>query len=298
MRGLYRVYDGETLVGEYPNIITNYGKEIIGKYMSGEVSTWAESMAFGTGTSSPSFTDTSLDLEFWRGDVYSKSYNTSSRKISLRCTIPSTVSGKIYEIGVYSASEGLNFAFSPVICTFDTTVQNWGQVASEAARSGVGQSSVLLQPPGYLVSAKSDLRGDFAAFNNDTIFSLGYEIVTGSISNIGIRLMSNDQNFREFSFSPPTGSHTNLYETKSWSLADFSITGNPAWQEISSIQITATGEGSVMFDVLAADKGEDEPTYVNASRLISRSLVGGEKGYISKEKTRELQVEYVVSLEE
>lgn len=73
MIGTYRIYKNGELVCEKSNLITNFGKDTIWKYLSNSVSDWGGALAMGSGNTAATVTDTALAFEFARTAVLLKS---------------------------------------------------------------------------------------------------------------------------------------------------------------------------------------------------------------------------------
>lgn len=289
MKGVYRVYDNKNLIAEFPNVLTNRGKRAIGSFLADRRASWGDVMSIGSGQSSPVASNTSLDMEFWREEVDLKDYLAGTvNKLVLRSTIPASVSGKIYEIGIYCTSTPDDILRrGPVVSAFDLNFESWSSGSADEDDFRVGTSSLVLSAS---ETSRADYDGDFRAYTSATKFKLAYIAETG-ITDISIKFGSNDENFREYSFSPDV---LDAYATKTWSLQDFDITGNPNWNEISYIEVSASGAGDVMFDALIAT--EDRPDdFITV--LVSRALVNVDgNNYILKLPDRELQIEYLIDL--
>lgn len=290
MKGRYRIYDGSSVVAEFDNIITNRGREVIGKFLAGQRASWSDAISIGSGDSSAQATDQFLDMEFWREEVDLRAYNTNNNQIVLRSRIPASVIGKIYELSVHAASSSnRSFSTSPMISSFDTSVESWSGGSDNTDDSRIGNRSLELSPSGTTLSAYWDFEGDLRAYDNETKFRLGY-LASGSITSVRLRFKSTDSDYREYSFSPSTSG----YQVENWLLQDFSITGSPEWKEIYRLEVAVSGTGTLVFDGLSAIfEKTDDPDSI----LVSRALVAfNSSSFFKKNAQRELQIEYILDL--
>lgn len=288
MKGKYRIYDNDTLLAEFDNIITSEGKKVIGRFLAGQKSSWADAVAIGAGSTSPNENNKSLEMEFWRDEIDLKSYNESSGKISLRSRIPAPIVGKIFEIGLYytPAADGLYFT-SPLISNFNLSVEDWSTGAANTALRRIDSSALQISGG---TSTEFDFEGDIRAFNNDTVFRLAYTADAG-VSSVSLRLKSSDSDYREYSFTPASSS----YQVEDWKLQDFSVIGNPEWGEIYQVEIIAAGSGNIVLDGFSAiDERPSNPVSI----LVSRALVSfSGENFFDKKPQRELQLEYILELD-
>jgi hypothetical protein len=292
MKGIYRFYDGDDLIAECPNILTNSGRIAIGRYLSGERASWGDAIAVGSGDSVPLATNTALEMEFWREEVDLKKYNgpnaTPPNQLVLRSILPARVAGFIKELGVYcTVTPEFILASGPAISTFDTSVESWIGGEEEEFDYRIGTSSLRVEAGG---SSSLKYYGDLRAFTENTKFRLAYYSV-GSVTSVKIRFASNPSSFKEYSFEPE---NTGDYTVEMWDLQDFSQTGNPDWKEVFFIEVEVEGDGYVVFDAITST--EQRPDDV-LSVLVSRALVSvNGDNFIQKLPTRELQIEYLVGI--
>jgi len=287
MKGKYRIYDGEELIAEFDNIITTEGRRVIGKFLASQKSSWSDSIAIGSGSSSPQVSNKSLDMEFWRDEIDLKSYKEDLGRVSLRSRIPASVVGKVHEIGVYYTPTSDGFYFStPVLAQFDLSVETWDGGTSNTTDNRVGLGALQVAAGS---SASLEFEGDLRTYNADSVFRLAY-ISDASVSSVTLRLKASDSDYREYSFSPSSPG----YQVESWRLQDFGVIGNPQWSEIYELEILTVGTGNITFDAFSAiDEKPSDPLSI----LVSRALVDvNGQAFFQKRPQRELQVEYLLEL--
>ena len=290
MKGKYRIYDGDALLGEFDNVITNRGRIAIGRFLAQQRSSWSDAIVIGAGESTPLATNESLDLEFWRDEIDRASYDIPSGQIKLRSRIPAQVVGKIFEIGIYcTLTFDSGTVSGPVVSAFDPLVESWTGGTQNTTDNRVGTSSLNLSPSAGSDSATLDFETDLRAYTSETVFRLGY-IAAAGVTSAALRFKSSATDYREYSFTPTSGG----YNVESWGLQDFSVVGNPQWTEIYELEIIASGTGTMTFDALSAI--DERPNDV-LTVLVSRALIDlNGQNFFQKKPQRELQIEYVLEL--
>jgi len=290
--GKFAFYVEGKKIAEANNIITEKGKIVIGDYLSETRSSWADSMAIGAGQSSPQSSNTALDLEFWREPLDLKTYSVQDNQIVVRGTMPASVVGKIYEIGIYSTTSPTAVSSSgPVICYFDPAVEDWSFGAPDAVLVRVGSSSLMVTSGGGEETSTLRFFGDLRSFNQDSVFSLGYT-GSGSPSLVSVRIKSDNLNFREYSFTPDS---SGAYSIEKWAFSDFSIVGGAGISDFFDIEVSVVGAGHVVFDVLSV---VDQQVSDFSDVLISRAIINQQGlDFIKKLPSRELQIEYSIDLD-
>lgn len=104
--GKYIVKSGDTVIGEYPNMITTNGLTVVNQYLSGQLTYWGDTIAIGALSSSSTTASTKkLQYEILRYPVGLKSYQTSGsvNQLILKATVDPTAVFEAYEIGVVPA---------------------------------------------------------------------------------------------------------------------------------------------------------------------------------------------------
>lgn len=291
MRGKFSFYSDGHKVAEAYNVITNRGKIVIGNYLSEARSSWADELAIGAMGTATSLENVSLGLEFWREPIDLKSYSFADEEIIVRGTIPGSVVGKIYELGVYSKSSPTSISSSgPVLCYFDNSVEDWAGGEDDTLDTRVGSRSLKITSSGPEESAAFTFFGNIRSYNQNSVFRLGYT-GSGTVSSVSVKIKVDGVNFREYAFSPNT---SGSYSVESWGLSDFSITGGASIFEFFIIEVSVVGAGSIVFDVLSVS---DESTEDFSDVLVSRAIID-QNGldFINKLPVRELQIEYAIEL--
>lgn len=289
MRGFYRIYLDNEVVAEFDNLITDNGKKAIGRFLSGQQSFWADSIAIGSGSSSPQQSDDSLDMEFWREGIDLRVYSADENEILVRSIIPASVVGKIHEIGIYAAPGNDSLSSGPVVVFFDSSEEAWTGGTVNTTNNRIGQSALSVSASAQGSPISLDTDSDFRAFTSEDIFKLAYSAAAG-VTQVAVKLKASNTDFREYTFAPSSPG----YSVESWNIQDFSVVGNPQWSEVYEIEVIAFGSGSITYDALAVVK---DPEVDQRRSLVSRALVSfNGENFFSKKPQRELQIEYGLEL--
>ena len=290
MKGTYRIYQDGVMIKESSNVITNRGRIAIGRYLTGERQSWSDSLVVGAGNPDALPSEESLVMEFWREEIDMKEYSIPTGEITLRSIIPSRISGKISEVGIYCTISSLRqVSSSPIALFFDGSVESWtlgSNTSFSTTNYRIGKSSIVFSPT-TSNSATASVRfpGSFSSYNEDSKFRLSYEILSGTIDSITLRLKSSDSTYREYSFTPSTLQ----YRAESWETQDFVLEGNADWQDFNSAEVIVVGNGEIMIDGFAVtyDPPGVETVLVSITKLDQ---------LVTKNESQEIQIEYVLDL--
>ena len=291
MSGFYRIIEDGVVVRESRNVITSGGKEIILKYLAGEVPNWAGSLSIGTGATAAASGDTTMEMEFGRSQVDERAAVLAQDKVVARAIFDGTVAGVIYELGLWSEPIN-NEAEYPgsILTSFDTAVESdITGGADEATNVRVGTRSLSLSP----AASTSDeilvlFSGDFGGYQPTDTFNLAY-FGGANLDTVEVRMEKDASNYYSYSFSPAASG----YNIASWQKTNFVATGTLTWADISYIRVivTATAGGTAAI-TLDAYRLNDEDTYQDF-KLVSRSILGSP---YTKELGKEIQIEYAVPI--
>jgi hypothetical protein len=121
IEGHYKLYlDGELVVAS-SNLITNFGKSTILRYMAGNISSYAGAVAVGVSSTAASSSDYVLDYELFRVPIAYRTANPTNSSVVFKGTAGAGLSGKVYEIGLFpSQNNDLSGAYqTATIHAFD-----------------------------------------------------------------------------------------------------------------------------------------------------------------------------------
>lgn len=292
MKGIYRVYKKGELISESKNLITTLGQQQILQYLAGLNTSWGDYIAAGTGASTPSLTDTSLNFEFVRGPVIAKSVDYTSGQITLKADITDSVAGWIYELGLFpgNVTTAANSSQATVLSTFDPNVDAFsvGTYNTTLYRLGLESLAVTAATSTATTTNDPNFVTDVSSYTNADSFALAYFTNDAHCANIVIRLKTDSSNYYSYSFTPNT---TTGYYITNFSKSAFSATGLPDWSDINQIDLVVTansgGSTTINFDgisIVALDPADNW-------FLVSRSTLTTP---IYKDLNEELNVEYVL----
>jgi hypothetical protein len=277
MRGYYVFKQNGKEIGRAGNTLTTAGKLAIANSMCTGGSNWAGQIAIGSlGNASSGGVDATgsdkyLSFEFARTNVQSVSSSPTlvsgvyaGGKIGLVCkaVFDPAVSGKIYEIGLFSQDTTAGKFVNPISVTSiyepwsylsSTGPDVWTELISDAdAFGGTGPTGragadqiIFANVPSYTGNSKRlriDGLYDFSAMTSSDKFAIACSTTGGTASSTTITFNTDDSNY--FSYALGAITSYNGYRILSYAKSNWSTTGmvgSPSWDNINSIQILNTG---------------------------------------------------------
>jgi hypothetical protein len=309
MKGKYLIYENDSLIGEFYNVLTTEGKSIIRNYLAGNVGTWAGSISIGAmNSSAPSINDTGLEFEITRVPVTLSTVRGSD--IVLSADIGTEVSGRIFELGVYpTVTNSFSAGFDDrVISNFsETWLDGSGSVLASSNFDGteespvarIGYRNLILNNSGLSTSYSVGI--DLSGYSDLDSISMLYKIASTGV-NKTVRLTFYDDQlptagtkYYDFILS---GSNAG-YKKETVELGYFTETGNFN-NNVSRIELfTAAGSFATAHidSIKLDDADETNPNFA----LISRALIGQVNGsastdYFEKKSGTNMTIQYVVEM--
>lgn len=216
-------------------MITNSGRTAIGTALAEGL---VGSVAIGIGVSDASVEDTHLDFETYRAEVRARAYDPISQSVIYSATIPSDISTKISEIGLFSATPG--DIYGGFVSTFSEDAEDWtaGTWTEDNIRYGTTGLTVSQQT----ASTQSTVRQALVEARNSDIVQVAYH---GTGGNVEIRLTGTDEDY--FSMTFPVGNGYNVVSKK---ISELVPTGVPSVQAVSGITVIHSGTGNITLDAI------------------------------------------------
>lgn len=288
-------------------MITTNGKVYIKRYLAAQVPTIAQSIAFGLGGASESAADSTLQFEIGRGDVTITSYDFSADKVIFKAVLPEDLSGKIYEVGLFSQTENSlagNFS-SKLIASFDSGTEVWVDSSSGGAAvytlattsstfPRLGGDSLKAAPAasqtqGYVLN---DLNIDLSGNSGADVFKFAYNVSGVVPDSVTIRFRTDASNYYYFTQNTPSAG----YHIDTLLKGNALVQGTPTWSSITGIEVVvvaaAGGSAVVDFDgIRIEDTDTVNPDYVLVSREVLSTPYEKVEG-----KTQEIEFSLVVSV--
>lgn len=247
--------------------------------MAGFVPAVAQSIAFGIGNKAMNVSDSRLQFEIGRVDISLTSLDLVANKVTYKAVLPETVSGILYEIGIYStAADAVAGEFgSRLISTFDSASEDWVDgtgVASvySTAVSRIGGDSLRQAPAAS--TARTDILNqlslDLSGFSGNDLFIFAFNAGNAFTASIRFRFMTDLTNYYDITLGAQTTGYKFVEVAKSTAV----VTGAPDWERITAVQVTttATSGGAAQVD-LESIRIEDVDTVNPDYILVSRELL-------------------------
>lgn len=218
-------------------MITTAGARWIRQFMSQQVETIAESVAFGIGSTTATVNDTDLEYEVLRGPVTFRSYDPNTGEVVFRVEVPTDQAARITEIGLWAnASDNDGTAESQTLVDFNEDNEPWTLAASHTfiANSRIGDSALNIEANGTSTLVTDGLSLDM--FGGQDQFALAIGPVQVGSATLNIRFRQDADNYFSFSTTVNAGGVIKKF-TKSEAVR----TGNPSWDTINDIQFIVSG---------------------------------------------------------
>lgn len=308
LKGTYVFYENGKEIHRQSNVITKFGKRFITNFVAGNISSSRKDMAFGIDSTSASENDTRLGFEFYRLPILFGSTDiqtaagVTTYSVVYKTTIPQDVVGEIYEVGLYPSNRSsINNFDSKFITDFDDLLdwEDSGQINPLLTTSNYRIGGNLLRMSANTSSSKEYKASiptlDLSGYSEADSIKLAYYREDANLTNIKVRLYSEDTKYYEVTVTPTSGTG---YKISSDILFSTLLAGAtspaPDITNINQIGIVVTaGSGGSTTVGLDGLRVNDEDTFDPIFGLISRSVLATP---ISKVAGRQVDVEYRLDL--
>jgi len=252
-------------------MITTKGKQFIKRYMAHQVGDIARSISVGAGGLAENVAHTALQFEIGRADIYLISYDYVNDKIVFKASLPQDLSGKIYEVGLWSqgTSTAAGQFTSKLLTTFDSVGEVWSNGSFQTANARLGVDALRFTPSASttVIGALNNLFIDLSGNSGADQFSVAYYNSNANVANFKVRFKTDNSNYYTIQItSPATG-----YQVSTVAKSAATVTGNPSWANITTIEVEvvagAGGSASIDFDGLRIEDTDTiDPNYVMVAR--------------------------------
>ena len=316
MKGTYIFKQNGKEIARSSNIITDLGKQQIAKSLAFQNTQWASRMAIGAGSTSESVSDIFLNFEYARSDIKSISsqQNTpTSGKIRLaaKALLTESVSGKIYEVGIFSSSVNPDAFEIPIFQCLDNEL--WDAVNDSlgtlidtenlSPSPHVSAPVVVGDGYSYRIGDQSLYFGRVNAFGgnrtvristnqdfsevgySDNFLIAYYKPSSAGSSMLTVKFCQDANNY--FSKTITTSSTGYIIDSSQKSL--YTASGaSPSWDAITYIEITSNNQ-YVYLDGMRVKRSISDDQNV----LVSRSVLSSP---VTKIEGTPLEIEYYLDL--
>ncbi len=252
-------------------MISTNGKLHIKRYMAHQVPDIAKAISVGIGQVAENVAHTALQFEVGRADIKLISYDYVNNKIVFKASIPQEISGKIYEVGLWSQSISIAAGeyYSRLLTTFDSGSEAWSAGSYQTANARIGVDSLRFTPSASATvsGALNNLLIDLSGNSGADLFSIAYYNGNANVANFKIRFKTDNSNYYTIQItSPATG-----YQVSTVAKSATTVTGNPSWSNITALEVEvvagAGGAASIDFDgVRIEDTDTIDPSYLMVAR--------------------------------
>lgn len=257
-------------------MITTEGKVLIKRYLANQAGPLAAAIAIGVGNTAATLSDETLEFEVERFNVDIVAYDFIDNKLIFKGQLPAAVSGKIYEVGIFTSGTNLiagNYG-SKIITSFDAATEQWDVETFESIVARIGVDALKHTPVASATSTSSldNIELDLSGYSSADKFVFAYNCDNAFTASVKFRFKVDLSNYYEFNIAAPASG----YHITSLAKSSATVTGTPNWEDIGSLSVvtTATGGGtaSVEFDgIRIEDVDTVNPEYGMIARKVLSS---------------------------
>lgn len=142
MRGYFKFYEDDSVVGEGSNLITTVGKNAILRYLARMTPDYSGAIAVGLDATAAAAADVRLGIQTSKVPVIMKSIDYSTQTITFKGTLDPAFVGVIYEMGLISTfTDNVTGSYdSKLLAVFDPA-ENWTVTTSGGTESTLNTAS-------------------------------------------------------------------------------------------------------------------------------------------------------------
>lgn len=285
-------------------MLTTNGLAQINAYLSGQVSEWAGTLAFGClSSSSTTLTTSSLQYEIARYPVTFKSYRTvsGSNQIVVKTSMEPTADFDIYEIGIIPAKVNLdNYFDNQKITNFSETSAGsslWyigATTATTLSTSPTPRSgTLLLAIPGGSTASISGLNIDVSYYSDSDILNLLY--YSGSVANTAsVTITFGDSGVPQTVWTSSTVALNTTASTFANAALSMGTRPSNFLNPVYSASVAVTGTGTILMDHLKFNLNNQ---FSSELQLVSRTTTASAgPSLFSKLPSQPMEVEYYIQV--
>jgi hypothetical protein len=272
MLGIYRITIGNETY-EYKNLITDAGRLGLLRTIAGQRNGWATSIGAGIGATAATTADTTLEFPVTGGDMSATIVDPVNEKIYFKSALPLNSQCRVYELGCHStnvlstrSSETGGGNLMVVFTSELPWVDVEGTVVSDITNNRVGLDSLAYDiPSSDTVKGYTSFINDLSHIPNTATFKFAY--YCNNIADLVLRFKTDDSNY----FEENGWTVTNGYNISSAAKSSFTVTGNPSWSDIQTLEVevdSTASAGTISLDALRYDLPPG-----SESNLLSRVIL-------------------------
>lgn len=282
-------------------MITRFGKRFLTDFIAGNSSFVNKEMAVGICNNSEyalSDTNSRLGFEFYRAPIrfggidIDTSVTPTKYTVIYTATLPTNISGKINEIGIYPGSrKSQNLFDSKFITDFELPYEWTPTPDIDQNNYRVGDSSLTFASNG---SSSQEYKYQLGSFDLsgysllDTL-TFSYRVNDANLSNVKIRFYTSQNDYYEFLFNQ----HSVGNNVKELPMSSMTTVGSPSKSNISTLGVVVTPTSSQCSVSVDGLRINDEDTFDPTYGLIARSIL---TSTMEKVLGREATIEYKLDL--
>lgn len=277
--GSYVIRSNGSVVAEGSNIVTTTGLNMIKQFNTGTAPSYAQFIAYGTGDSAVSASDTKLHFEAGRVPVNLGA--VMNGKMVWKASMPQEEAGSFTELGLFALSESLG---SRIISSFESGIDSISGGTEDLSNSRLGLRSYNLIGPATAIV--SDVATDLSDLGGTDEITLAYFQNSGTTSGITLRLMTDALNYYSLAFTPATGTGYKIVKALRSAMT---TTGSPIISSITRIELEIAGTTNVSIDGMRAEKSPTSDIY----KAVTHAVLTGP---VVKVPGQQMDIEYTLEV--
>lgn len=228
-------------------MITADGKTRIKRFFAGMEDSVADSIGVGIGNDA-SITGL-LDFELTHTDITLISYDFVEDQVVFKTSLPPDLDAQIYEVALLGNVN--DDSGSDMLTTFDSDDEVWSAGTFDATYARIGADALVLAPTASAtLEATQNVYLDLSSNGGADQFQIAFNSLDANTSAVKFRFYTDSSNYYEYNVTPISIGYNIFKINKNAG----TVTGSPAWNNITQIGVLATagagGAARVDFDGL------------------------------------------------
>ena len=290
--GTFVITKGNKEVFRSSNIITDAGRIVILKYMSGGGDFFADSLAIGVDTSAPATTDTGLGFEVSRLPITVSVSDPENSKVLFKSSFPEGIQLKINEIGLFSSQQGDN---SYLHSTFGLDEQWEGELYTNNVDTRIGLSGTAVDlDANSTVTISKPTISNLSYLGSEDVFRLAVILYDDNCESIAIKFTDIDGGEMLGTYAIPTytSSPDPQYEIIDLEQVEFSGLTN-LWGSITKMDMVVVSKVAGATTIVLDGLRIIDNNIQLGSEIIAKTGLSEE---VVKLATESLEVQYSLSV--
>lgn len=290
INGKYTVSIDGVIVHEESNLITDYGRLAILRYLAGITNTYAGAIAVGISNASPTTLDSSLGYEVYQAPIILKTVDYNNSQILFKATFPAGDRYSVYEIGLYpedSSNRG------SLLHYFDS-VESWdGAVEDNLVDIRIGESGITMNATsGGTTTISSDSQLSLSTLQSNDKFEFAVVLYDDNCDYIRVTFTDINGDTMYADFTPAVFSSSPQYDIIAVDKSSF--TGqDKEWGNIVLMEVSVKANTSTNTSVVLDGFRTTDSNILVGSEIVSKTRLSAP---VVKDSLATLDIQYSMSV--